>query len=159
MGHAEASRAALLARLVARLIVRAFRRLIMLNPTSNERLLELAARAERCARFFDGKEPNWWRSERIDVDALNQNDTSRCLFGQLYGYFNWRLVATVFSLPSYEAAVETALAHGLVLGPDDSYSDGDRVTEFLREQVLARRREAATPPATPELDHNGGGRF
>jgi hypothetical protein len=127
----------------------------MTNNTSNDHLLELAARAERGARFFDGKEPGWWTADRVNVDTLNQSDGCACVFAQLFGYYDLQLVAKVFGQPSYAAAEPIAIAHGLL--PEGAYLEGLRLTEFWREQILSRRREATASDAdTPETPPSAG---
>ena len=133
-----------------------------MTAISNERLLELADRAQKGARFFDARVPGWWAPDRIDLDTLDQEDACRCVFAQLYGgFFDPEMVARVFSRPSFEAAEAVARAHGLVIGYDDmgrTEWDYARLTEFWRAEILARRHDASLPtvPQNPTNSVPGG---
>lgn len=100
-------------------------------------MLDIEQRVDRGARLLDQHLPGWY--ERINVDALQMQNSCRCILGQLHGGNYTR------------GRVEL----GIVAGESSQY--GFNASQMLYERLkdlwikeIELRRLAATSPAYPE---------
>lgn len=93
-------------------------------------------KVKRGTELLDRKAPGWWKS--IDLGELNLRLCTKCILGQLYGYYSTGL--TVLEIPPSNTPDED-IAFGFCLHNGHSALAWAALTELWVQEINSRREK------------------